>query len=186
MKASEVKLIALLNRNNAMGIRAEQLVLGPPVVAPGAGHNTWIVAYATAEDKRYNRGSTTRYNRLPSHQLGVNGTIDLIAYGRDHITEALLLVLETVWQIPCEASELTLRTNIRLTDTESLVVYDFTNHPLVFGTITVRATLGRGDLSTVITNTLLSGFTEADVSGKSISDEIKITTLHGFSPADVQ
>lgn len=186
MKPSEVRLLEMVNRNNHMRIDSKRVSFGGPRVSPDRRHNTWIEIFASPEDKQYDRSTTVQYNRLDSRSLGDKSVVDVEAYDLTHAIGALLRVLDKVYNIPCSESELLKRSQVLFTETKAIVVYDFNNHPLVYGTITARLKLGSGELSTVITNTDLSGFSLDDVSDRSLNDEILITHLTGFLPSDVR
>lgn len=185
MKPSEIRLLEMINRNNHMRIADTRVSFGGPRVAPGQRYNTIIPVYATPGDKQYNRSTAVRYNRLDSRLLGKNSVIDIKAHDLSLAVGALLAVLDKVYNIPCSVEELIPRSSVSLSEALALLVFDFDNHPLVFGTITVRVQLGVGNLETILTTTALSGFLPEDIANNSVSDLIPIVDLSGFTLTDV-
>lgn len=185
MKPSEVRLLEMVNRNNHMRIDSKRVSFGGPRVSPNRRHNTWIEIFAVPDDKQYDRSTTVQYNRLDSRSLGDEGVIPVEAFDLMHATAAVIDALDKVYNIPCSESELLKRSVVALSETRAIVVYDFNDHPLVYGTITAKLKLGVGVISALITNTDLSGFSLDDVSDTPITDDITNTHLTGFVPSDV-
>lgn len=186
MKPSEIRLVEMLNRNNHMRIDSTRVSFGSPVISGDRRYNTWIETFANPDDKQYGRSTTTAYNRLDSRELGDNSVIEINAYSLASVVASICSALLLTYNIPCSPSEITIATSVKLTEDVAVVVFDFNNHPLVFGSATAKVKLGVADLSTVITNTDLSGFTPDDVMDKPIVSELTNTRLMGFAPEDVR
>ena len=186
MKPSEIRLVEMLNRNNHMRIDSSRVSFGNPVISGDRRYNTWIETFASPEDKQYGRSTTTAYNRLESRQLGDNSVIEINAYILPSAIGSICAALLSVYNIPCSPSEIIIATSVKLSEDTAVVVFDFNNHPLIFGSATAKVKLGSGDISTVITNTDLSGFTPDDIVDKPIDEELTNTRILGFVPEDVR
>lgn len=159
MKNSEVALVALLNRNNAMNIKPERLTFGKPKVAPGVvGSNTVIEVSAVADDKQYNREMVFNYNRRLGTELGL---IHLAATKEEDISELLAATITDQFNLATDVTDFICRTRSVLATNILSLIYDFCDHPLIYGYVTVKVTLPmpEDDLDGVVETNVLAGFT---------------------------
>lgn len=159
MKSSEVALVALLNRNNAMNIEPERLSFGKPQVASGVvGSNTIIEVSAVADDKQYNREMVFNYNRRLGTELGL---VHLMADREEDIPTLLAAAITDRFNLATDVSDFICRTRSVLAPNILGLIYDFCDHPLIYGYVTVRVTLPLPEvgLENVVETNVLLGFT---------------------------
>ncbi|QXO10872.1 hypothetical protein pEaSNUABM54_00046 [Erwinia phage pEa_SNUABM_54] len=186
MKASERRLLDIINNSNRMNLNAETVSFGSPRTSPERENNTWIEVSAYPGATIYDGLTTVRYNRQDSRSIGKRSVIELgileLAQAQDNIAAALT----QLYDIPCDASELRVRTMMRLNDVQGIVVVDFINHPLVYGSLTARLTFGRAVLPIVLLKTNLTSFSESDVQVVDLNTALSTPTLSGFGTTDIQ
>lgn len=186
MKASERRLLDIINNSNRMNLNAETVTFGSPRTSPEKENNTWIEVSAFAGATIYDGLTTVRYNRKDSRSIGKRSVIELgileLAQAQDNIAAALT----QLYDIPCDASELRVRTMMRLNDVQGIVVVDFINHPLVYGSLTARLTFGRALLPIVILKTILNSFSESDVQVTELDTALSNPSLSGFELTDIK
>jgi hypothetical protein len=159
MKSSEVALVALLNRNNAMNIEPERLTFGKPRVSPGVvGSNTVIEVSAVADDKQYNREMVFNYNRRLGTELGL---IQIAATREEEISDLLAAAITDRFNLATDVSDFICRTRSVLAPNILSLIYDFCDHPLIYGYVTVKVTLPLPEdgLDDVVETNVLLGFT---------------------------
>lgn len=186
MKPSEIRLVEMLNRNNHMRIASDRVSFGLPNISGDRRYNTWIEVFANPEDKQYGKSTTTSYNRLDSRMLGDRSVIETSAYNLNSVVASICNTLLATYNIPCSPEEIVIASKVILSEENAIVVFDFHSHPLIFGSATAKVKLGKGNINTVITHTVLSGFTLDDVVDKPITDELTNTRILGFTPSDVR
>lgn len=158
MKISEVALVNLLNRNNAMRIKPDRLVLGLPRECHDIrGANTLIDVTAVDDDPQYSGTMTFTYTRVKGSTLkNVCAVVDT----KDQIAERVAEVLTTEFSLATDLFDFIQRTTVQLAPGIYSVTFDFTDHPLLFGYLVTQVTVlsEYPDLEDVIEQKLLPGF----------------------------
>jgi len=186
MKASERRLLDIINNSNRMQLNPETVVFGSPRVSPERDNNTWIEVSAFAGATLYDGLTTVRYNRLDSRSIGKRSVIELGILELAQAQYNIAAALTQKYDIPCDGNELRVRTMMRLNDVQGIVVVDFINHPLVYGSLTARLTFGRAELPIVLLKQDLTSFSEEDVSVVDLTTTLSNPDLTGFAPADIK